>query len=72
MEKKKEYITIAGIKVKLNTKKVQLPPDADPFKRASYLISGKMDPENESDHRIIKEAREMEAKGIIVEIPFNW
>ncbi|MGS0747190.1 hypothetical protein [Halpernia sp. GG3] len=48
-----------------------MPPDTDYFSRVSYLLSGKIKPETESDHKILKEAEEIAKKGHVVGIPFN-
>ena len=36
-----------------------------------YLSLGKRDPQNEHEEKVLKQIREMEAKGGTVEIPFN-
>lgn len=66
----KKYIEIGGHMVEVK-KEHQLPEDADQYTRDSYLIAGKIKPANESEERLVKEAKEMMDKGITVEIPFN-
>ena len=36
-----------------------------------YLMSGRRTPQNEAEKRILKQIREIEAKGRVVEVPSN-
>ncbi len=45
--------------------------DLDPEQVLLYLSMRKRKPQNESEERLLKEIREIEAKGRSVEIPFN-
>jgi len=45
--------------------------DLDPEQVLLYLSMGRRNPQNEYEERLLKQIREIEAKGGSVEIPFN-
>lgn len=67
---KKKFVMIGNIKVEVN-KKIENLKDLDFFTYTSYLIAGKIKPQNESDRKILAEAKEISEKGGVVEIPYN-
>ena len=67
---KKKFVMIGNIKVEVN-KKIENPKNLDFFTYASYLIAGKIKPQNESDRKILAEAKGISEKGGVVEIPYN-
>jgi len=46
-------------------------PDLEPDQVLCYLTLGSREPQNDYERRLLNEIKETEAKGRIVEIPFN-
>jgi hypothetical protein len=45
--------------------------DLDPDQVLCYLSLGSREPQNDYERRVLADVREAEAKGYIIEIPFN-